>query len=142
MTSQHDLQRFVTAQDDVFASALWELRAGRKRSHWMWFVFPQIRGLGSSPTAMLYAIASLAEARAYLDHPVLGRRLAEATRAVLEHRDRSLNAIFGSPDDMKFRSSMTLFAKAAEESPNDFTVSLDVFCNGLPDKRTLDLLDR
>ena len=142
MTSQHDLQRFVTAQDDVFASALRELRAGRKRSHWMWFVFPQIRGLGSSPTAMLYAIASLAEARAYLDHPVLGRRLTEATRAVLEHRDRSLNAIFGSPDDMKFRSSMTLFAKAAEESANDFTVSLDVFCNGLPDKRTLDLLDR
>ena len=136
----HDLQRFVAAQEDAFASALRELRAGQKRSHWMWFVFPQLRGLGSSSTAVFYGITSLAEARAYLNHPTLGRRLAEATQAVLAHEGRTLHSIFGSPDDLKFRSSMTLFASTAGGSSNDFSTALDRFCDGLPDRKTLDLL--
>ena len=140
MNSPYDLQRFVAAQEDTFASALDELRAGSKHSHWMWFVFPQMRGLGNSPTAMFYGIASLAEARAYLDHAVLGCRLVDATRAVLVHDGRSLNAIFGSPDDLKFRSSMTLFATAAGGSSNDFSTAIERFCGGLSDERTLELL--
>ena len=135
------LRRFVAAQENVFASALRELQAGRKRTHWMWFVFPQMRGLGQSPTAVFYGITSLAEARAYLGHPVLGRRLTEATRAVLAHEGRSLGAIFGSPDDMKFRSSMTLFAQAAEDVPNVFATALERLCNGVADQTTLDLIN-
>ncbi|MCG5239888.1 DUF1810 domain-containing protein [Azospirillum doebereinerae] len=108
-----DLQRFVSAQEPVFATVLEELRAGRKRSHWMWFVFPQRRGLGRSETALFYGIDSLDEARAYLAHPILGPRLEQATRAVLVIQGRSLHAIFGYPDDLKFRSSMSLFAEAA-----------------------------
>ncbi|MGF7175629.1 DUF1810 domain-containing protein [Azospirillum doebereinerae] len=108
-----DLQRFVSAQEPVFATVLEELRAGRKRSHWMWFVFPQRRGLGRSETALFYGIDSLDEARAYLAHPILGPRLEQATRAVLAIQGRSLHAIFGYPDDLKFRSSMSLFAEAA-----------------------------
>jgi uncharacterized protein (DUF1810 family) len=105
-----DLGRFLTAQAPVFASAVDELNAGRKRSHWMWFIFPQLRGLGSSSIAQFYGIGSLAEARAYLAHPVLGPRPVLCTETVLAVRDKSLHEIFGSPDDMKFRSSMTLFA--------------------------------
>lgn len=132
------LARFVEAQARNYADALAELEAGRKRSHWMWYVFPQLAGLGLSPTARFYGIASLDEARDYLAHPVLGPRLTGATRAVLSHPDRSLHAIFGSPDDMKFRSSMTLFAEASAEPL--FRRALATFGDGRPDPRTLELL--
>ena len=135
-----DLQRFVTAQAPVFETALAELRAGRKRSHWMWFVFPQLRGLGVSPTAQFYGLASLAEARSYLVHPLLGPRLKLCTQAVLGVERRALAAIFGSPDDMKFRSSMTLFARAAGDEAALFRQALDRYADGEPDERTLALL--
>jgi uncharacterized protein (DUF1810 family) len=112
MTDPFNLER-VTAQDPVFDTVLNELRAGRKRTHWMWFVFPQLRGLGHSSKAEYYGISSLAEARAYLAQPVLGPRLDLCARTVLEIEAPSLNAIFGSPDDMKFRSCATLFALAS-----------------------------
>ena len=136
-----DLQRFVTAQAPVFEAALAELRAGRKRSHWMWFVFPQLRGLGVSPTAQFYGLASLAGARAYLAHPLLGQRLKLCTQAVLAVEGRSLAAIFGSPDDMKFRSSMTVFARAAGDGATMFHQALDRYADGRMDERTLALLD-
>ncbi|MFD2183547.1 DUF1810 domain-containing protein [Rhodoplanes azumiensis] len=135
----HDLARFVAAQDAVFDTALAELTAGRKRSHWMWFVFPQHRGLGRSPTAQLYGIGSLAEARAYLAHPLLGKRLVAATKTVLGAPAPSLHAIFGSPDDLKFRSSMTLFERAAPGTPV-FAHALDRWCGGERDALTLDLI--
>jgi uncharacterized protein (DUF1810 family) len=133
-----DLDRFVDAQDGVHDEALAELRAGRKRTHWMWFVFPQLAGLGSSPTARRYALGSLAEARAYLAHPVLGPRLIAAAEAVLTVPDRSAAEILGYPDDLKLRSSMTLFARAADD-PAPFQAVLDRFYDG-PDPRTLELL--
>jgi uncharacterized protein (DUF1810 family) len=111
------LQRFLDAQAPVIDTALAELRAGRKRSHWMWFVFPQLAVLGRSATAKFYGIESLEEARQYAAHPVLGARLASCTEAVLAHAGRSANAIFCSPDDLKFRSCMTLFARAAPGEP-------------------------
>jgi uncharacterized protein (DUF1810 family) len=132
-----DLERFVAAQDGVYPRAYAEIVAGSKRSHWMWFVFPQVAGLGSSPAAQRYAIAGLAEARAYLAHPVLGPRLRECAAALLTH-DRSATDIFGYPDDLKLRSSMTLFARAADD-PKLFEQVLDHFYDG-PDQRTLDLL--
>ena len=135
----YDLARFVSAQDGVHERALGELRRGRKESHWMWFVFPQIAGLGSSAAAQLYAIGSLDEARPYLDHPVLGRRLRTCTAAVNRHAGRSARAIFGSPDDVKFRSSMTLFA-AADPGEAAFTTALAVFFEGVADPLTLDRL--
>jgi uncharacterized protein (DUF1810 family) len=109
----YDLQRFLEAQAGVYEQACAELRAGRKRSHWMWFVFPQIQGLGSSPMAVRYAISSLDEARAYLEHVVLGQRLRESTGIVVGLQGKTVGEIFGSPDDMKFHSSMTLFAMTA-----------------------------
>jgi uncharacterized protein (DUF1810 family) len=133
-----DLERFVTAQEGVHGAALAELRAGRKRTHWMWFVFPQIAGLGSSPTARQYAISSLDEARAYLAHPVLGPRLREAAEALLGVEGRTASAILGYPDDLKLRSSMTLFARAAG-GPSVFQQVLDRYYDG-PDPRTLALL--
>jgi uncharacterized protein (DUF1810 family) len=133
-----DLQRFVAAQEPVFQTALRELRAGRKRSHWMWFVFPQLRGLGHSSTAEFYGITSLAEARAYLAHPVLGPRLEAAVAAVQASGGRSLHEMFGSPDDLKFCSSMTLFASAAAGGP--YRLALDRWCGGQPDPQTLKLL--
>ncbi len=135
-----DLQRFVTAQAPVFATALAELRAGRKRSHWMWFVFPQLRGLGRSATAEFYGLASLDEARAYLAHPLLGPRLEEATRAVLALQGRSLHALFGSPDDLKFRSAMTLFAAASGIAANPYREAIARRCDGHDDAATLALL--
>ncbi|PWC35876.1 DUF1810 domain-containing protein [Azospirillum sp. TSO35-2] len=135
-----DLQRFIDAQEPVFTAVMNELRDGRKRSHWMWFVFPQLRGLGRSPTAQLYGIASLDEARAYLAHPILGARLDQATRAVLAVPERSLHAIFGSPDDMKFRSSMTLFAVVADDAGSPYHAALARFCDGRMDEATLGLL--
>lgn len=134
-----DLSRFVDAQAPVYARALAELRRGRKESHWMWFVFPQLAGLGRSPTARFYAIGSLDEAGAYLAHSVLGPRLIECTEAVLAHRDRSAEAIFGSVDAMKLRSSMTLFEAAAGDS-GTFGQTLDSFFGGARDAATLALL--
>lgn len=132
------LDRFVSAQAAVFEVALAELRSGRKRTHWMWFIFPQLRGLGLSPTAQFYGIETLAQASAYLDHPVLGARLEEAVAAVQSCPGSSLHAIFGSPDDVKFRSSMTLFSIAGPDGP--YQAALDRWCGGAPDQRTLDLL--
>ncbi|MGJ0396791.1 MAG: DUF1810 domain-containing protein [Methylocystis sp.] len=113
----YDLARFVAAQEPVYSLAIAELASGRKRSHWMWFVFPQIEGLGASAMAQRYAIRSLNEARAYLDHPLLGMRLKECVGLVNEVEGRSAHEIFGSPDDLKFHSSMTLFATAAPDEP-------------------------
>ncbi|MFC7052184.1 DUF1810 domain-containing protein [Hansschlegelia quercus] len=137
----HRLERFMEAQRPVFEAALGELKAGRKRSHWMWFVFPQLRGLGSSGMADFYGIASLAEARAYLAHPVLGRRLRAATEAVLAIEGADLRTVFGSPDDMKFRSSMTLFEGAAD-GDETFGQALERLCGGVRDDRTLALLEQ
>jgi uncharacterized protein (DUF1810 family) len=131
-----DLQRFVDAQAPVYERVITELREGRKRSHWMWFVFPQIAGLGSSPMAQRYAISSRAEAAAYLAHPVLGPRLIECTRLVTATEGRSIHDILGSPDDMKFHSSMTLFAVAAPNSA-DFRAALDKYFGGESDPATL-----
>ena len=113
MDDRYDLTRFIEAQEPVFDRVLAELAAGRKQSHWMWFVFPQLRGLGSSPTARHYAIASLEEARAYLAHEVLGERLRECARLVNRIEGRTIEEIFGYPDHLKFRSCMTLFERAA-----------------------------
>jgi len=135
-----DLQRFVTAQAPTFETALTELRAGRKQSHWMWFIFPQLRGLGRSPTARFYGIASLGEARAYLAHPVLGPRLELATQAVLSTKDLPIQQIFGSPDDLKFHSSMTLFTLASSVASNSFCESLDRWFDGKTDEASLKLL--
>jgi uncharacterized protein (DUF1810 family) len=135
-----DLARFVDAQAGVYENALSELRNGHKRSHWMWFIFPQLRGLGHSPTAQRYGIASLPEARAYLQHPLLGARLRACTDAVLGHPKLSLNAILGSPDDVKFCSSMTLFALADATEASLFQRGLAALCDGQPDSKTLALL--
>ena len=113
MSDSFDLERFVDAQETVFQTVLEELKAGRKRTHWMWFIFPQLSKLGRSSTAKFYGIDSLEEARAYLGHPLLGPRLILCTRTVLESQGRSFSEIFGSPDDLKFRSSMTLFEAAS-----------------------------
>ncbi|WP_274628511.1 DUF1810 domain-containing protein [Arvimicrobium flavum] len=130
-----DLQRFFDAQAPVIETVRRELAAGRKASHWMWFVFPQIAGLGFSAMSQRYAIASLAEARAYLDHPVLGARLRECVELALRHRARTAHEIFGSPDDMKFRSCLTLFDKGV---PGDvFAEALATFFEGERDEATL-----
>lgn len=133
-----DLDRFVVAQDRVWPAVVAELGAGAKQSHWMWFVFPQLAGLGSSPTAVAYAIGSRAEATAYLGHPLLGARLREATRLMLGHAGRPAEAILGGIDAMKFRSSMTLFAAVAPDEPL-WREALAAFHDG-PDPRTLALL--
>lgn len=135
-----DLERFVKAQSSVYTGALAELKRGRKRSHWMWFIFPQVAGLGYSPTSKHYAIKSLAEAQAYLAHPILGPRLRECTEAALAVDGRSANEIFGSPDDMKFKSSMTLFERAAE-TDSAFALALDKYFGGKRDGRTLEKLE-
>jgi uncharacterized protein (DUF1810 family) len=133
------LQRFVDAQAPVIDTVRTELRAGRKRSHWMWFVFPQLKGLGTSATAQHYGIASLQEARNYLAHPVLGPRLREMCELMLAVPGRSANEILGSPDDLKFRSCVTLFALADPEEAV-FRECLQRFCGGEVDPRTLALL--
>jgi len=136
-----DLDRFVHAQDPVIAQARAELKAGRKTTHWMWFVFPQLAGLGFSHRAQLYAIASLDEAKAYLAHPVLGPRLVECTGLVNAAEGLSAHDIFGSPDDLKFHSSMTLFSLAALEEPA-FGAALAKYFGGSRDRRILELLGR
>jgi uncharacterized protein (DUF1810 family) len=134
-----DLARFVRAQDDVYAQALAEIRAGQKRSHWMWFVFPQVAGLGSSAMAQRYAIASLAEARAYLEHPALGPRLIECAEAACAVDGRSAFEIFGSPDDLKLCSSATLF-DAVSPRHSVFDRLLEKFFDGQRDPRTLGIV--
>jgi uncharacterized protein (DUF1810 family) len=136
-TDPFNLDRFVFAQKAMYQRVLSELRAGTKLSHWMWFIFPQIKGLGRSPVSIEYAISSREEASAYLKHPILGPRLKECTSLVLLVEGRSIEEIFGSPDDMKFRSSMTLFS---EISPDDliFEKALQKYFGGKPDKLTLD----
>ena len=134
-----DLQRFVDAQDRIYDTVVDELTAARKRSHWMWFIFPQLRGLGSSPTAVRFAISSADEARAYLAHELLGPRLRECARLVSQIDGRSAEDIFGGPDDMKLRSSMTLFARTADDNA-DFVAVLDKFYGGEEDPATLALL--
>lgn len=140
MSEPYDLDRFVRAQARNYAKALAELQAGRKASHWMWYVFPQLKGLGASAMAQAYAIVSLAEARAYLDHELLGQRLRDCAAAVLAVEGRSALQIFGAPDDLKFRSSLTLFARAAPDEPL-FAANLDKYFAGAPDLRTLALLE-
>jgi uncharacterized protein (DUF1810 family) len=134
-----DFSRFVDAQDQVYEAVLEELEAGRKRSHWMWFIFPQLRDLGRSSTAKLFGIAEMAEARAYFEHDVLGTRLLTCTGLVNTHAGTSAYDIFGSPDDLKFRSSMTLFATVAPDEPL-FSTALREFYDGEPDPLTLRLL--
>ena len=133
------LNRFVSAQDAVYPEVLAELRAGAKRSHWMWFIFPQMKGLGRSSQAFFYGIGSQEEAAAYLRHPILGPRLVECTRLINQVEDRSIREILGSPDDLKFRSSMTLFARAAEDEMI-FCLALEKYFGGEPDPLTLELL--
>jgi uncharacterized protein (DUF1810 family) len=139
MAEDFDLDRFVRAQDPVIAQVRAELKAGRKVSHWMWFVFPQLAVLGFSQRAQFYGIASLEEARAYLAHPVLGPRLLECTGLVNSVEGRTSHDILGSPDDMKFRSSMTLFALADPDAPA-FGAALGKYFEGRSDPRTLELL--
>ena len=133
------MDHFLTAQAPVYSTALAELRAGQKCTHWMWFIFPQIAGLGVSAMSQRYALASLDEARAYIAHDTLGPRLRECTRAVLAHPEKSANAIFGHPDDLKFRSSMTLFAHAAPGQP-EFNQALHKFFDDEEDPETLSRL--
>ncbi|MFW9266056.1 DUF1810 domain-containing protein [Pseudomonas sp. D2-30] len=141
MHDPYNLARFVDAQHPVFSRVMDELRAGRKTSHWMWFIFPQLRGLGRSEMASRFAISGLAEARAYLQHDVLGPRLESSVEAVLQHSDVSAERIFGSPDDMKFRSCLTLFVSAQSGSPL-YQQALDQFYSGEPDRKTLALLEQ
>jgi uncharacterized protein (DUF1810 family) len=140
MSDPHDLQRFIDAQESIYEIALAELRAGSKRSHWMWFIFPQLRGLGLSPTAQSYGIASLDEARAYLEHPLLGTRLRECVEAILPWFGRlGAEDILGATDALKLRSSLTLFDHV---EPNAlFAAGLAAFFDGEPDQRTLALLN-
>ena len=141
MSDPHDLQRFVDAQHSIYDRALAELNAGHKQSHWMWFIFPQIAGLGHSDMARRYAIKDADEATAYLEHPLLGPRLEQCAQALLAHAERPARQILGSPDDMKLRSSMTLFAAVAPERTT-FQAVLDAFFAADPDSATLSRLDR
>jgi uncharacterized protein (DUF1810 family) len=136
-----DLRRFLIAQEASFEAALAELHAGSKRGHWMWFIFPQLRGLGRSPTAQYYGIALLDEARAYLAHPVLGSRLELVTGAVISTKGLTTHQIFGSPDDLKFHSSMTLFHLASPIGGSPFRQALDRWFSGRMDDGSMKLLD-
>jgi uncharacterized protein (DUF1810 family) len=140
MTDPFELQRFVDAQAPVYAQVMSELRTGRKRSHWIWFIFPQIVGLGRSTIARRYAVASRDEAVAYLEHPTLSSRLRECTQTICGIPDRSIDDILGSPDDLKFRSSMTLFAAVSGDAV--FRNALDQFCAGASDPATVAILNR
>jgi uncharacterized protein (DUF1810 family) len=137
----YDLTRFVVAQEATYSHALAEIRDGRKASHWMWFIFPQFRGLGSSPTSVHYGIGSIEEAQAYLAHPILGRRLVECAEAALQIEGRSALEVFGSPDDMKLRSSATLFAAVSSDG-SVFHRLIEKYFAGKPDARTIELLSR
>ena len=136
MEDKYKLTRFLDAQNQVYLNALSEIRKGCKQTHWMWFIFPQLKGLGKSSTAEYYGIGGLEEASAYLRHPVLGKHLIEISNVLLESEGKSAFDIFGSPDDMKLRSSMTLFAVAANTHPV-FEQVLDKYFSGIPDELTL-----
>ncbi|MGI6536322.1 MAG: DUF1810 domain-containing protein [Eggerthellaceae bacterium] len=138
--AEHDLSRFLDAQERDYETALGEIRAGRKRTHWMWYIFPQIDGLGRTPTARYYAIKDLGEARAYLAHPVLGPRLLEISQALLALRESDPHRIFGSPDDLKLCSCMTLFETADAQQPV-FRRVLEKYYNGRRDDKTLHILE-
>jgi uncharacterized protein (DUF1810 family) len=137
VSDPYNLRRFVEAQNDCFETVCAELREGRKQSHWMWFIFPQLKGLGRSSIAIRYAISSTQEAQAYLEHSILGPRLIHCTELVLRVEGRSVEQIFGTPDDLKFRSSMTLFANAASEN-TVFKDALQKYFAGEPDQLTID----
>jgi len=137
---KNNLQRFTAAQQNSYATALSEIKQGRKRSHWMWFIFPQIQGLGFSPMSKLYAIENLREANEYLEHPLLGARLKEISHALLNLESNDAHQIFGDPDDMKLRSSMTLFASIPGAAPV-FNAVLDQFFEGEKDRKTLNIID-
>jgi uncharacterized protein (DUF1810 family) len=139
MNDRYDLQRFIDAQNPIFEQVCAELRAGQKQGHWMWFIFPQIRGLGHSQMAIKFALSSLDEAEAYLQHQVLGPRLRECTRLVVVVEERSINQIFGYPDDLKFRSSMTLFASSTSEN-QIFKDALQKYFSGELDRLTIERL--
>lgn len=139
MEDKYKLSRFLDAQNQIYLTALNEVKSGRKASHWMWFVFPQITGLGQSSTAKFYGIANLEEAERYLAHPVLGRHLIEISEALLQVENKTATEILGTPDDMKLRSSMTLFAVTGNTHPV-FKQVLDKYFSGSPDELTLKLL--
>lgn len=136
-----DLERFISAQEGIYSQVLAEIKRGQKRSHWMWYIFPQIEGLGFSPISKHYAVKSLAEARQYLEHPVLGSRLLECAQALLEVKGRSADEIFGYPDELKLRSCMTLFAQVASPR-SEFEQVLDLYYAGQPDQQTLLILKK
>jgi uncharacterized protein (DUF1810 family) len=141
MNSDQALTRFLQAQEGSYRTALDEIKQGRRRSHWMWYIFPQIAGLGFSETARFYAIKNRQEAKAYLEHSVLGPRLIEISEELLRVEGKTANQIFGTPDDLKLRSSMTLFLEVAQ-SDSVFQAVLDKYFNGQPDQRTLNLLQK
>lgn len=134
------LARFLDAQAPIYTEALTELRAGEKQTHWMWFVLPQLRGLGHSGNAIYYGVENKEEAAAYLSHPVLGARLRECVSAVLAHKGKTVHEILGSPDDFKFRSCLTLFIEAATPDDHLWQDTLDQFFSGQPDEATLRIL--
>lgn len=140
MKTENTLERFIDAQQIDYPRALAEIRQGRKQSHWMWYIFPQLAGLGLSETARFYGLRDLAEARAYLAHPVLGPRLIEISTALLTVEGKTARQILGSPDDLKLRSSMTLFGLLKDTDPV-FQAVLDKYYDGLPDNRTLALVE-
>jgi len=138
--AEYNLERFVDAQQRDYQNALSEIKNGRKRSHWMWYVFPQIQGLGFTEMSRFYAIKDINEATAYLQHPVLGKRLTEISKVLLTLKNTDATSVFGNPDDLKLRSSMTLFA-AVKESDPVFQAVLDKFFKGVKDARSLEILN-
>jgi uncharacterized protein (DUF1810 family) len=141
MAAENNLQRFIDAQTSDYAIALAEIRKGKKRSHWMWYIFPQIRGLGHTETSKYYAIRDIAEAQSYFDHPVLGPRLTAIAQELLLLESSNANEIFGSPDDLKLKSSLTLFASIDHTDPV-FQEVLDKFFNGVNDQKTLEIIHK
>jgi uncharacterized protein (DUF1810 family) len=137
---EQDLNRFIKAQENSFAEALSEIKSGRKRSHWMWYIFPQFKGLGFSETSKYYSIKDLDEAERYLSHPILGERLKLITKELLILNENNANKVFGSPDDLKLKSSMTLFATIDTSEENIFNAVLDKFFDGQNDNKTLTLI--
>jgi len=137
---EQDLSRFIQAQNSSYEEALSEIKSGRKRSHWMWYIFPQFKGLGYSETSKYYSIKNMDEAKRYLNHPILGERLKLITKELLALDENNANKVFGSPDDLKLKSSMTLFAAINVSQENIFQAVLDKFFNGQTDIKTLTLI--
>ena len=137
---EQDLNRFIKAQENSYEEALSEIKSGRKRSHWMWYIFPQFKGLGFSESSKYYSIKDLDEAKSYLNHPILGERLKLITNELLALNENNANKVFGSPDDLKLKSSMTLFAAINISEENIFNAVLDKYFNGQTDNKTLTLI--